>query len=104
MATGLPSSALVDLGLKIVGTRYSAGVSAIVTGSYVDYGWNWAVNPADGKAWEKSDIDGLQSSLLSVGLVRATLRCTQVYLTVTYTPPPPAGGAMQTSKYWGEPI
>lgn len=76
----------MNIGLKIGITRYPAIANIALTANYADYGWNWADNPADSKPWEKSDIDGLQSSLLAVIINGSVIRVTQVYLTVTYTP------------------
>ncbi len=82
------SPVTVNLGLRIGIKRYP-GISPLdLTTSYVNYSYNWLDNPADSQPWEKSDIDSLQSSLLSeIGVVNPTqIRCTQVYLTVTYEP------------------
>jgi len=87
VVAGMPGDASIGIGLKIGGTRY-VEASTPLTESYANYAWNWATNPADEQPWEKSDIDNLQSSLQAVGLDSASVRCTQVYITVTYTPGP----------------
>ncbi len=62
---------------------------------YTDFGANtwgtysniWTTNPADGEAWEQTDIDGLQIGVLLRSDGSGTYRCTQVYVEVDYTPP-----------------
>ena len=50
----------------------------------------WTVNPADSESWEWTDIDALQIGVsLSMPEGYASSRCTQVYVEVDYTPPPP---------------
>lgn len=80
----------IDLGLTISGIRYPAGVTYPVTTSYANYTDDWAKNPATSNDWTKADIDGLFSSIKSVlaAGISPQLRCTQVYLIVTYTSPP----------------
>lgn len=88
---GEPSQAYVNLGLKIAGRRYAAPLDIPISTSYVDYNYNWTVNPDDGQPWEKSDIDALQSSIMAKSLGNAQERCTQVYITVTYIFAPVSG-------------
>jgi hypothetical protein len=80
----------VDPGLKIAGTRYPLGVTEPVTTSYADYTADWAYDPSGppNTPWTKAVIDDLQSSTQSALAPSKTaeLRCTQVYLIVTYTP------------------
>jgi len=82
---GMPGDAAIGIGLKTGNIRYVAASTPLTT-SYANYNWDWETNPDDDEAWEKSDIDNLQSSLQAVGLNGASVRCTQVYITVTYTP------------------
>jgi len=84
----------ISLGLRIALPRYPSGVVIPVTTSYAYYSYDWSDNPADSQPWEKSDIDALQSSLQCIiGLsFNPELRCTQVYLTVTYVTPVPGKG------------
>ncbi len=87
----------IDLGLKIAGIRYPAGVSYPVTTTYDDYTFDWATNPSGAGAapWTKGDIDSLQSSIQSIIVagISPQLRCTQVYLIVTYTLVTPVAGS-----------
>ena len=63
-----------------------------ITTDWVLYSNAWAVNPDDSAAWEWADIDALQ---IGISIRRADpafasngTYCTQVYVEVTYTPPP----------------
>ncbi|MCX6668068.1 MAG: hypothetical protein NTV74_07550 [Euryarchaeota archaeon] len=87
--TGAVSSAKVNIGLNVSGTRRSAAADSTLTSAYVAYPNDWANNPADSQAWEKSDIDSLQTSLKLItlsGISGCTVRCTQIYIAVTYVP------------------
>jgi hypothetical protein len=56
--------------------------------SWTTYSQQWGTNPADGEAWEWSDIDALQIGvyLIEYGGGPFTVYCTQVYAEVNYTP------------------
>lgn len=84
---GIPASASVNPGVRIIGTRYPAPVNLVMTTVYADYTWNWANNPAPpGNPWTKADIDNLESSIMLSQIQNSSARCTQLYFTVTYTP------------------
>lgn len=80
-----------NLGVNVGGIRYGAVVDSILGIFYANFFYDWALNPADGQAWEKADIDNLQSSIKSTyfgaysGPPPLEQRATQVYFTVTYT-------------------
>ena len=78
----------VDLGLRIGGRRFPGVFTPDLTTSYADHSTHSTNNPSDGEAWEKSDIDDLESSLMSAisGVINPQLRVTQVYFTITYEP------------------
>lgn len=78
----------LNIGVRIGITRYAGITPIAITTRYANYVWDWPVSPAfPGNPWTKSDIDNLQSSLQSIvaGFL-PVLSCTQVYITVTYTP------------------
>uniref|UniRef100_A0A6M3JZR9 Uncharacterized protein n=1 Tax=viral metagenome TaxID=1070528 RepID=A0A6M3JZR9_9ZZZZ len=92
--------------VKVYGrARYSAGtgyirlgipggwsVSKTLTSSYVTYDNTWAVNPGDSQPFEWSDIDALETYIyLYCTSDGSSLRCTQVYAEVDYTPIVAAG-------------
>jgi len=63
------------------------GTEVEVTSAYVTYSQQWSTNPADGEAWEWSDIDALQIGvLLKTNSTKYSAHCTQVYVEVDYTP------------------
>jgi len=55
------------------------------TTSYADYTETRTVRPSDSSAWTLSDLNNLQVGVRGVTGTRAA-RCTQVYVTVDYTP------------------
>jgi len=68
------------------GSTTTDGDEITLTNSYVTYSQQWNTNPADGQAWEWTDIDTLQ---IGVSLRQPTgpsrhTRCTQVYVEVNY--------------------
>lgn len=72
------------------GTTVADGdVEGLRLTSYSDFSMEWATNPDDGKAWEWSDIDGLQIGVsLYADAYPTETRCTQVYVEIDYTPTP----------------
>jgi hypothetical protein len=83
--TGFPAKAVVNIGLNIEGERHAAESDEILTDSYADYYWDWALKPGTGEPWSKADIDSLQSSIKLENLSASSVRCTQIYITVSYT-------------------
>lgn len=55
------------------------GTQVSLVSTWTTYSEQWDTNPADGEAWEWSDIDDLQ---IGIGLYRG--KCTQVYVEVDY--------------------
>jgi len=49
----------------------------------------WNTNPADAGAWEWADIDALQIGVSLKSTALSNPGCTQVYVEIDYTPPPP---------------
>jgi len=84
---GLPSSAQVNIGIRIGIIRFAQPISEVLTTIYVDYTGDWATKLPLSQPWTKADIDNLQSSLLSISATNTAIRCTQVYLIITYIPP-----------------
>ncbi|HEY54867.1 MAG TPA: hypothetical protein G4N91_01110 [Dehalococcoidia bacterium] len=68
------------------GGTVTDGAEQSVDSSYTTFSQQWDTNPADGEAWEWSDIDALQIGV-SIKRNEATgaARCTQVYVEVDYT-------------------
>ena len=75
-------------------TTVTEGTQITLTSSYATYSQQWNTNPADGQAWEWSDIDALQIGTRLVGGTVREGRCTQVYVEVDYT----AGATEKTSS------
>ncbi|GAH59962.1 unnamed protein product, partial [marine sediment metagenome] len=64
-------------------------VDAHADSGYNTYSQTWTKNPADGEAWEWADIDTLE---IGIGVEKKDAGspiCTQVYVEIDYTPPPP---------------
>jgi len=70
-------------------TTVTEGGEIALTGSWADYSYQWNKNPADNKDWTWSDIDNLQIGLAARYPGGAQPQCTQAYVEVDYTPPPP---------------
>jgi len=87
----------VNIGVNVQGTRYGAEADSSLGTTWAYYTKDWANNPDDREAWEKSDIDDLQSSLKLItcaGFGGQATWCTQVYLVMTYsTNAAPSNGA-----------
>lgn len=99
----LSSGSTVNIGIKVQGTRYGAAADSSLGATWSNYTKNWTTNPDDGEAWEKSDIDDLQSSLKLItctGFGGQATWCTQVFLTVTYaTNSVPTNGAPTVNEW-----
>jgi len=99
----LASGATVNIGVKVQGTRYGAAADSSLSAAWADHFKDWANNPDDGEAWQKSDIDDLQSSLkliTCIGVGGQSTWCTQVFLTVTYdTNAAPSNGAPAVDEW-----
>lgn len=71
------------------GTVYSLGAEFALTESYANYSRTVTTNPSTGAAWTWTAIDSL---ILGIGLYRGPYGgytyCSQLYIVVTYTPPP----------------
>lgn len=74
-------------GISVEGTTYWGSYVAVTT-SYANYSGSWVTNPATGNPWTYHEvtehIDGM-GTFLNPGLAQTTVRCTQVYIKVTYT-------------------
>lgn len=77
--------------LRVNGTSYNSSTAATTT-SYVDYTTDWLTNPNTAAAWVEADVEGVGANpLQQFGVIVSTidaseeLRCTQSYITVTYT-------------------
>ncbi len=83
-ATGQTSAYTV---IKTGGTEYN-GTAQTVTTSYAAYTTTYNTNPNTGSAWTWAQVNSLQAG---VALRRTSggqyTRCTQVYVTLNYTPP-----------------
>lgn len=73
--------------LKVSNTLYNSSGATLGTG-WADYSFTFANNPATGAAWTVAGINGVQGFGV-YGFCGMNIRtlCTQVYATVTYTPP-----------------
>lgn len=79
-------AATARIKIKTESTEYDNGSDISLTSSYADYSKTWTTNPHGG-SWTWTQIDALQIGIIfpTAGL---TPRCTQVYVTIDYTPPP----------------
>jgi hypothetical protein len=67
------------------------GTEISVPFSWEEFSQQWNANPADGQPWEWADIDALKIGVsLESDYPGWYIYCTQVYVEVHYTPPPPA--------------
>ena len=66
------------------GVKYS-GTETQLTTSYVDYYYDWATNPGTGEAWTNAQVDGMYAGVYGIAPSGGTIRCTQIYVVVTYT-------------------
>jgi len=59
-----------------------------MSSSYFLYSKTWTVRPSDSSAFTKADIDSLQIgiTLANLGSTATSVRCTQIYVVVNYTP------------------
>jgi len=87
MVVMFPAEAVVNIGLNIRGERHGAEMDETLTDSYADYYEDWATNPATKQAWTKEEIESLQSSIKLKVLDVDSVRCTQIYIMVSYTIP-----------------
>lgn len=78
--------------LNIASTTYTNTPQSL-TSSYVTYVFTWTTNPATGAAWTENDVKRLSGAPLDEFRVRAssvsgaeTVRVTQAYIEVDYTP------------------
>ncbi|MFH1699211.1 MAG: hypothetical protein ABIE07_01380, partial [Candidatus Zixiibacteriota bacterium] len=63
------------------------GTEQNLTNSYEDYSHEWTTNPNTSAAWSWNDINNLQAGLRIKGKnSNFPAYCTQVWVTVTYTP------------------
>ena len=79
------ANAQTVIGIDEVGDTKSD--SHAVTTSYADYSDEYNQNPWTSSAWTWSEIDNLYIGLAYQG--DSTIRCTQVYIAVDYTPSAP---------------
>jgi hypothetical protein len=79
--------------LKTGGTAYD-GTEITTVALWTTYTQAWTTNPKTGIAWTWADIDGLQIgiSLFAPASANVTF-CTQLYVTVDYTPPSLTGAS-----------
>ena len=77
--------------IKTGGTEYDNGSNLALTGSYAYYSYQWDTNPSNAHPWTWAEIDALQIGLALWGGSYGTVRCTQVYVEVDYTPVVAAG-------------
>ena len=59
-----------------------------MTSAYFLYSKTWTVRPSDSASFTKADIDSLEIgiTLANLGAVAVSVRCTQIYVVVNYTP------------------
>ena len=75
--------------IKTYSIEYSRpyGSKIVPTTSYVNHSYQWATNPNTSLAWTWAEIDALQAGLeMGAEDSEGTVRCTQVYVEVDYTP------------------
>ena len=89
---GMPPTGVINIGIRFGAARYGLPISLILSDTYRDYDADWLVHPLTGLPWTKADIDHMESSLLSVSVINVHIRCTQIYLIVTYAPSQPVAG------------
>ncbi|MFC2011805.1 hypothetical protein ACFLVU_01620 [Chloroflexota bacterium] len=84
--TSNPSGNNFRIHIKTNGVEYN-GTALTTTTTYTAYSYDWNDNPQTGQPWTWTEIDNLQAG---VSLLRAKnnvyTACTQVYVTVNYTP------------------
>ena len=66
-------------------TTVTDGDEQEITGSYAVYSQQWNTNPANGN-WTWDDIDALQIGVVLRNDGSSSVRCTQVYVEIDYTP------------------
>jgi hypothetical protein len=88
VVSGMPGTGAIELGVRVGAARYGKAVGLPLTTSYADYSADWAKSPVfPGTVnWTSGQIDSLQSSVSCAAASGASVRVTQVYITVTYTP------------------
>ncbi len=83
-------STQVQIGVNSGGTQSYSSNKQLNGGAflYSTLSEKFTTNPADGEAWEISDVDAVQSSMkfISGTQPEKNVRCTQAYIIVDYTP------------------
>lgn len=73
--------------VKVSNTLYNSSGSSLTTG-WGDYSFAFANNPVTNATWTVSEINGVQGfGVYGACGMNIRAQCTQVYATVTYTPP-----------------
>lgn len=82
------SSAVLNLGIKIDGVRYSAATN----NTYIDTGYmsatqQWNINPTTGNAWQPDELEGVQISIESIKLKHpsTSVRLSQAFVLVQHS-------------------
>jgi hypothetical protein len=74
--------------IKTYGTIYNGTAASSTSTTYSTRSYTWTTNPNTGLSWTWSEIDTLQVGVgLRISSSSYSLRCTQVYIEVTYVPP-----------------
>mgnify|MGYP001587717849 FL=1 len=103
------SGGTTNYGLKISGTNYSAFCEN--TTSYATCSNTWTTNPNTSQAWTSAAIDALQTRIVKNSackdegnnIIACTVRVTQVYLEVDYTPAPASAASTSPSVFGKRP-
>lgn len=88
-----------DRGAVLVSAVLRESTSEATPGSYGERTVEWTTNPATGSAWTEAEVEAItEFGVRNLATASGEFRCTQCYITVTYTEAAGGGGSTLRKK------